>query len=145
MKNWILVSVFFLLAGCATSSYTMGRDFDSSLVKKIVKGKTSGAELTKMFGQPFSKNVLSENEEKWIYTYTNGEASAQSYIFTMKVESKGTIKTLDILLRDGVVLNYTYNEGPVPGYTLNSGPSSQQKSTSPQKKPPMPISTEGQY
>ena len=111
----ILLSIFFVLSGCATSSYSTGRDFDSSLVNQIVKGETTRADLLQMLGQPFSKTVMSENEEKWIYMYSSGTAKAQSYVFTMKVESTGRQKMLDILLRDGIVTNYTYNEGPMPG------------------------------
>ena len=111
----ILLSIFFVLSGCATSSYSTGRDFDSSLVNQIIKGETTRADLLQMLGQPFSKTVMSENEEKWIYMYSSGTAKAQSYVFTMKVESTGRQKMLDILLRDGIVTNYTYNEGPMPG------------------------------
>lgn len=71
-----------------------------------------------MFGEPFSKTVLSETEEKWIYTYSSGTASAQSYVFTTKVESTGTQKTLDILLKNDVVTNFTFTEGPGPTSTV---------------------------
>jgi|LGVF01.1.fsa_nt_gb outer membrane protein assembly factor BamE (lipoprotein component of BamABCDE complex) len=111
----ILLSIFVVLSGCATSSYSTGRDFDSSSVNQIIKGETTKADLLQMLGQPFSKTVISENEEKWIYMYSSGTAKAQSYFFTMKVESTGQQKMLDILLRDGIVTNYTYNEGPMPG------------------------------
>ena len=67
-----------------------------------------------MFGEPFLKTVVSANEEKWMYIYTSGSAKAQSYIVTMKVETTASQKTLDILLRDGVVVNYAYNEGQNP-------------------------------
>ena len=111
----ILLSIFVVLSGCATSSYSTGRDFDSSSVNQIIKGETAKADLLQMLGQPFSKTVISENEEKWIYMYSSGTAKAQSYFFTMKVESTGQQKMLDILLCDGIVTNYTYNEGPMPG------------------------------
>ena len=111
----ILLSIFVVLSGCATSSYSTGRDFNSSSVNQIIKGETTRADLLQMLGQPFSKTVMSENEEKWIYMYSSGTAKAQSYVFTMKVESTGRQKMLDILLRDGIVTNYTYNEGPMPG------------------------------
>ncbi|MCK4828373.1 hypothetical protein KA005_72255 [bacterium] len=111
----ILLSIFVVLSGCATSSYSTGRDFDSSSVNQIIKGETTRADLLQMLGRPFSKTVMSENEEKWIYMYSSGTAKAQSYFFTMKVESTGRQKMLDILLRDGIVTNYTYNEGLMPG------------------------------
>ncbi len=117
MKNIIsILSLAFLviIAGCATSSYSVGRDFSSENIKSIVKGKTKSTELAKLFGQPFSKTVISKNEEKWIYTYSSGTASAQSYLVTTKVETTGSQKTLDILLKDGVVINYTFTENSNP-------------------------------
>ena len=111
----ILVSIFIVLSGCAISSYSTGRDFDSSSVNQIIKGETTKDDLLQMLGKPFSKTVISENEEKWIYVYSSGTTKAQSYIFTMKVKSTGQQKMLDILLRDGIVINYAYNEGPMPG------------------------------
>ncbi len=117
MKNIIsILSLAFLIiiAGCATSSYSVGRDFSSENIKSIVKGKTKNTELIKLFSQPFSKTVISKNEEKWIYTYSSGTASAQSYLVTTKVETTGNQKTLDILLKDGVVINYTFTENSNP-------------------------------
>lgn len=100
------------LVGCATSSYSVGRDFQVENVNKIVKGKTTGNDLIQMFGEPFTKTVLSETEEKWLYTHSSGTASAQSYVFTMKVETTGRQKMLDILLKNGVVTNFTFTDGP---------------------------------
>ena len=113
----LVVSVF--AAGCATSNYTYGRDFPSENAKQIVKGKTTSAELVRIVGEPFSKHVISETEEKWIYTYANGSSSAQSYIVTMKVKTTGQQKTLDVLLKNGVVVNYVLNEGPMATSNVN--------------------------
>lgn len=109
--------VFFALValnlnGCATTSYSVGKDFSSENADKIVKGKTTRNQLVTMFGQPFSKTVMSENEEKWIYTYSSGTAKAQSYVVGMKVKTTGSQKTLDILLKNGIVTNYAFTEGP---------------------------------
>lgn len=108
-----------IITGCATSSYSVGRDFSSENVKSIVKGKTKSTELIQLFGQPFSKTVISANEEKWIYTYSSGTASAQSYLVTTKVETTGHQKMLDILLKDGVVINFTFTEGSGPYGSVN--------------------------
>ena len=70
-----------------------------------------------MFGEPYAKSAVSEADEKWICTYTNGSAHAQSYVVTMKVTTTGTQKTLDVLIRNDVVINYTFSEGPAPGST----------------------------
>jgi hypothetical protein len=116
MKTTIftLVITLFLIAGCATSSYSVGKSFSSENVNKIVKGKTTSAELINLFGQPYTKSVISANEEKWIYMHSSGTSSAQSYVFTMDVKTTGVQKTLDILLKGGVVINYAFTEGPIP-------------------------------
>ncbi|ARB31801.1 hypothetical protein HX787_00605 [Pseudomonas tolaasii] len=109
--------VAILLSGCATSHYTSGKDFPSANVSSIVKGKTTANELKALFGEPFAKSPVNETDEKWVYTYVNGSAHAQSYIVTMKVTNTGTQKTLDVLIRDNTVINYTFTEGPSPGST----------------------------
>lgn len=103
------------LGGCATSHFTAGRDFPSASVASITKGKTTTTELKSLFGEPYAKSAVTETDEKWIYTYTNGSAHAQSYVVTMKVTTTGTQKTLDVLIRNDVVINYTFSEGPAPG------------------------------
>ena len=103
-----------LLAGCASSSYNYGKNFETQNISKIQKGQTTSKDLVSMFGEPFVKTVVSTNEEKWMYIYTKGTAKAQNYIVTMKVNATGEQKTLDVLLKDGVVVNYTYNEGQNP-------------------------------
>ncbi|SDJ28183.1 hypothetical protein [Pseudomonas abietaniphila] len=108
------------LSGCATSNFTAGRDFPSANVSSITKGKTTVTELKSLFGEPYAKSPVSETDEKWVYTYTNGSAHAQSYVVTMKVTTTGTQKTLDVLIRNDVVINYTYSEGPAPGTTTRT-------------------------
>lgn len=102
------------LSGCATSSYTVGRDFMSTNISQIVKGKTTSSELVALVGEPYTKTVLSETDEKWIYMYSAGTAKAQSYVFSMDVQTTGTQKTLDVLISEGVVVNYAYTEAALP-------------------------------
>jgi len=106
------------LFGCATSTYSVGTDFPIEKASEIEKGKTTASELSQIFGEPYSKSVISENEEKWLYFYSAGTAKAQSYIVTMDVQTTGNQKTLDILLKNDVVANYTI--------TQNNNPSSVQ-------------------
>lgn len=118
MKNLIaIMGICLALGGCATSHFTAGRDFSSANVASITKGKTTTAELKSLFGEPYAKSPVRETDEKWVYTYTNGSAHAQSYVVTMKVATTGTQKTLDVLIRNDVVINYTFSEGPAPGAT----------------------------
>ena len=116
----MISAIIFLLVGCATSSFTVGNDFSSTNVSKIVKGKTTSDDMISLFGEPFTKSVISATDEKWIYMYSKGTAKAQSYIVTMKVETTGTQKTLDVLITDGVVSNFAYTEKDNPyGMQIN--------------------------
>jgi outer membrane protein assembly factor BamE (lipoprotein component of BamABCDE complex) len=115
MRKAMAVLVMSLaLNGCATSHYTSGKDFPSEKVTSIVKGKTTTTELKALFGDPFTKSPVNDTDEKWVYTYANGSAHAQSYIVTMKVTTTGTQKTLEVLIRNGTVINFTFNEGQNP-------------------------------
>jgi outer membrane protein assembly factor BamE (lipoprotein component of BamABCDE complex) len=120
MKNLdliVVVTVTLMLSGCATShptSYSVGREFPSENLSKIVKGKTTSSDLVRMFGEPYSKTVVSESEEKWIYTYSTGTASVQREFLAAKVQTTGQNKTLDVLLKNGTVTNFTYSERSEP-------------------------------
>lgn len=113
----IVTLVILSLSGCATSSYSVGKNFPSENVSQIVKGKTTSEGMISLFGEPYSKTVISATSEKWIYMYSEGTSKAQSYIVTMDVKTTGTQKTLDVLITDGIVENYTFTEGQSP-YTI---------------------------
>ncbi|WP_445946238.1 hypothetical protein [Shewanella sp.] len=107
---WILVPLLALSACTYTSNMNVGTNFSSEQAAKITKGKTTEAELVILLGQPQIKTVINETDVKWIYSYTEGSASAQA--FTMQTTSDFTTHTLDILLRDGVVLNFAETHTP---------------------------------
>lgn len=111
----VMASVVVLaLSGCATSSYSVGKNFASENVSQIVKGKTTSEELIMLLGEPYTKTVLSASDEKWIYMHSEGTTKAQSYIVSMNVKTTGTQKMLDVLISEGVVANFAYTEGPHP-------------------------------
>lgn len=126
MQKKILVAAtalaLFILQGCATLNYSYGRDFNSDNIKSIVKTTTTTAELENLVGTPFSKTLINENDEKWLYIYSNGTSKAQNYVFTMNVKTTGQQKMLDVLVRNGIVINYAYTEGGTPfKYDVESG------------------------
>ncbi|WP_404340296.1 hypothetical protein [Pseudoalteromonas mariniglutinosa] len=47
----IVSLVVLSLSGCATSSYTVGKNFASENVSQIVKGKTTSEEMIALFGE----------------------------------------------------------------------------------------------
>lgn len=102
------------VAGCATSTFTYGRDFNSANVGQIVKGKTTAAELAQLLGEPFQKTTINPTEEDWLYTYNSSEAHAMSLIVVSNVQTTGTQKSLNVVLDNGVVSSFTYNAGTGP-------------------------------
>jgi hypothetical protein len=95
----------------------VGKSFTSENVSQIVKGKTTSEEMVSLFGEPYTKTVISATDEKWVYMHSEGTAKAQSYIVTMDVKTTGTQKMLDVLITDGVVANFAFTEGQNP-YTM---------------------------
>lgn len=113
-----IISALLLITGCATSNVLIGKHFSSENVQQIVKGETTTSDLVALFGHPSYKGVLTADEEKWIYMYIESTAKAQSYLLIMNVQSTGTQKTLDILIKNGIVINYTFNEGPTAEFKV---------------------------
>ncbi|MCE9791639.1 hypothetical protein LZ659_08525 [Shewanella indica] len=118
MKIIGIFTALITLSACTyTSNMNVGTNFSSEQVAKIAKGKTAEADLVNLFGQPQVKAVINETDVKWIYSYTEGSASAQA--FTMKTTSDFTTHTLDILLRNGVVVNFAETHAPT-NMTINT-------------------------
>lgn len=108
----VIIPLIALSSACTyTSNVNTGTSFTTEQVSKIVKGSTTEARLVELLGQPQVKTVLNEKDVKWVYSYTEGSASAQA--FTMKTTSNFTTHTLDILVRDGVVLNFAETHSPL--------------------------------
>lgn len=114
---WMFAALLTLSACTYTSNMNVGTNFSPEQAAKIIKGKTTEADLVNLLGQPQIKTVINETDIKWIYSYTDGSASAQA--FTMKTTSDFTTHTLDILVRDGVVLNFAETHTPM-NMTINT-------------------------
>jgi len=113
-----------LLCGCSTltNRVVTGRDFDEGKVNQIRKGVTTASAIAALYGEPDSKEILSANDVMWHYTYVNEEHKTRSAPFTATVtQTSGYRKRLDILLRDDVVLNFTYVKAPIQAQAESSG------------------------
>jgi hypothetical protein len=108
----VLSLICCTVVGCATATSTAGRDFDSTKVNEIKKGVTSTNELVAMFGQPYSKSVHSANEVEWLYTWAKATSKTSMGWAAPNVTTVGYKKTLSVLVRDDIVINYVYDEGP---------------------------------
>ncbi len=123
-KSGLLVALVFAVVsvavtGCATSTYSYGREFDTSKVPLIEKGKTTMQQVHDWFGEPFTKTVAGSDGETWVYYHTKGKATAQSVVFSTSVQTTGTTQQLQVYFTNGIVQNFTFTNGGQPG-TLNS-------------------------
>ena len=117
MRSIAFVVGLFLavsVGGCSfTYYYDTGRDFRSEDAKQIVKGKTTSAELVKLFGDPGAKTVKADTEETWDYFHTVGSSKS----FLIFKTNNGWLKQLSIDLKNGIVTTYTVSEGANGGGT----------------------------
>lgn len=102
--TFLLVTASMLSACVYRSNVDYGTQFTKEQVAQIEKKVTVKEDLIRIFGEPNLKTVISETGEKWIYTYTGGSASAQA--FTGKTTSDISTHMLDILIENGVVVNF---------------------------------------
>jgi outer membrane protein assembly factor BamE (lipoprotein component of BamABCDE complex) len=101
---FLLVATSALSACVYKTNVDYGTKFTKEQVSNIEKKVTTENDLIRVFGEPSIKTVISETGEKWVYSYTGGSASSQA--FTMKTTSEISTHTLDILLENGVVVNF---------------------------------------
>ncbi|MGB2538208.1 hypothetical protein [Hafnia paralvei] len=114
MKKILLaVMMSALLSGCVYKSTAhAGKDFDETKVTQIVASKTTESDLLHLMGEPVKKEVVSANEVKWIYEYVTSTAAVRVFSANPKVDV--TKKALEVLVKDGVVVNYALTN---PGTT----------------------------
>jgi hypothetical protein len=101
-----------LLWGCATATPRTGAEFNSSVVIHIKKGITTTSQILKWLGEPYNKDSLSRTEEMWLYSWSRPTANMTVVPFGHRnIGTTGYKKTLWLFIKDGVVVNFTYEEG----------------------------------
>lgn len=100
----ILTFFVFSLIGCSTT-YKIGKEFDTNNIPKIKIGITTQQEIISYFGQPLRKGI-SNGDEVYIYTCENIIIENDD---TVNREGNTLVIELD---KNGVVKNYFLN---VPG------------------------------
>ena len=110
--NIFILALALAFSGCATATYSTGKDFDMSRVQQIEKNKTTAAEMTQWFNAPANRSVSDDGTETWVWTFTTVKSHAQSYVVSMNVKTQTNIKRLTAVLRKGVVETYSFTEGP---------------------------------
>lgn len=66
-----------LLGGCATGNTSIANESTATLPQKLVKGKTTKADVTRNFGEP-SERGMNEGKEYWAYQMA--QSSAKTFI-----------------------------------------------------------------
>jgi hypothetical protein len=106
----MLISI--LLWGCATSTPTTVGDFNSAVVPRIKKGVTTTSQILKWFGEPYDKEQVTATEIKWLYTWFRPTGNANVVPFNHRtIGTTGYRKTLLLIIKDDIVVYYTYMEG----------------------------------
>jgi hypothetical protein len=109
----IILSLFCVtLIGCATRTTTSGSDFDTSKVANITKGVTTSDELQNLLGKPYNKSVKSADEVVWLYDWAKVTATTSMGWSSPNIVADGYEKKLEVLIKNGVVVNYVLDEGP---------------------------------
>ena len=114
----ILPLAFAALVGCSTTvTETSGTNFDTAKVAEIKKGVTTVDELVALLGQPFSKSVKTETDAEWVYSWMKTTVTVTSGWSVGNFHTLGHKKRLSVLVRNDVVINYVYDEGPFESNT----------------------------
>jgi outer membrane protein assembly factor BamE (lipoprotein component of BamABCDE complex) len=107
------LALCLVFCSCTTVKSTSGRDFDSSKVSQVVKGKTTSNEILEMFGRPSYKQPEMDDAERWSYSFVT-TTNVVKDLLVPHSDITGYKKSLNILFnKDKVVVNYTMDEGPI--------------------------------
>ena len=110
--------VCFSLFGCASvGNETLRAESEASVQTKLVEGKTTKAEVRKMFGSPLKTSFTDGGLEIWTYEFSKVSADAVSYIPIVNLfgaTASGTKKELVVLIdKAGVVQRFSMSESEV--------------------------------
>ena len=99
----LIILSCLVIAGCG---YTImeGKKFDADKRAEIIKMKTTAAEVVQLIGQPAKIEKPSPDQEKYIYRYYREEYT--NWWTLPKIEHE----KLEVLLKNGVVQDYSYSE-----------------------------------
>ena len=113
IERLFVLLVLAALAGCSTgTTKTTGREFNTAKIQDIRKGVTTSNELVQLLGQPLSKTMESANVALWEYSWKKSTSRAATSSGEGVIETDGDQKTLAVLIKDGVVVNYAYKDDP---------------------------------
>ena|SRR5471032_649900 len=116
MKNlciliWLATITMTSLTGCATGNTSIAAESSATIEQKIVKGKTTKADLRAAYGEP-SETGTNEGKEYWAYQMARSNGIGMIPFATIVTGASGiTGKYLRISFdKKGFVESYTLSE-----------------------------------
>lgn len=111
-KTVVALLTSVLLAGCVSVGNESIADSSADTVsKQLIKGKTTQAEVRKIFGDPIKSSFTSNGNESWEYEFSRMQSKVTNFIpYVNLVHSgaEGDKKSLVIFFDRGkVVQDYT--------------------------------------
>ncbi|WP_432413788.1 hypothetical protein [Pantoea allii] len=105
-----------VLSGCASTAgnQSIKNETQQSIASKIIKGRTTEAEVFSIYGEPTSKTSVDSNTERWLYSLVNSKTTLATYIPIVGLFSNGTdlkTKSLTVLFENGKVETWSLSEG----------------------------------
>ena len=100
-----------LLAGCATGNTSIANESADTVQQKIIKGKTTKADLRAAFGEP-SDTGISDGQEFWGYQMATSSAKTFIPFASLATGSSGIVGKYLMIKFDkkGVVESYDLRE-----------------------------------
>lgn len=111
-RQALIVLTCLTLVGCATRTDIAGSEFDTSKIPNIKKGVTTSDELLSLLGNPGEKSVRTADEVVWKYEWIKSTSRTTMGWTGPNVVVNGYQKSLQVLIKEGVVVNYSMYEGP---------------------------------
>jgi outer membrane protein assembly factor BamE (lipoprotein component of BamABCDE complex) len=93
LRTLTFITLLIGLAGCGTTSFQVGRDFDpGTFAVKVVRGKTTETDVLSWLGSPTSTGIRVETDGQrytvWTYYFASGEMAdlSDSRLKTLEVK-----------------------------------------------------------
>ncbi|WP_183060592.1 hypothetical protein [Salmonella enterica] len=116
MNKIILIYFIFaisLISGCSTSgNQNLKNETAQSLQSKIIKNKTTKADIVSKLGEPDTKTSLDDGNEQWRYFMYNNQFNASTFIPVVGLLTGGSqtqSKTLEIDFKGEIVSKWSFS------------------------------------
>lgn len=108
MKKLALLICVMVLTSCAFhNNSTVGSNFSARKTHKIVRHKTTMADIYRMFGDPVSKSLDKNYNTVWTYEYD--VAQMRNSFWSTKENGTIHVKKLIVVFdKNNIVINYVY-------------------------------------